>query len=82
MAEDPVHSGPDVGERILVQQVLSGLSPRQRTAVLLRFLEDLSVEETSELMGCSQGTVKKLTARALVELRATVTMDAEVAEDA
>ena len=56
--------------------------PRQRSAVLLRFLEDLSVEQTSELMGCSQGTVKKLTARALVELRATVAPEIEVDSDA
>jgi RNA polymerase sigma factor (sigma-70 family) len=82
LVDDAVRSGPDVGERMHVQQVLSGLTPRQRTAVLLRFLEDLSVEETSELMGCSQSTVKKLTARALVELRAHVESDAEVAGDA
>ena len=67
---------------MLIEQVLGGLTERQRAAVLLRFLEDLSVADTSELMGCSQGTVKKLTARALAELRAHLTIDAEVAEDA
>jgi RNA polymerase sigma factor (sigma-70 family) len=81
LAAEPVHTGPDFGERVHVQQVLSGLTERQRAAVLLRFLEDLSVADTSELMGCSQGTVKKLTARALAELRAHM-IDAEVAEDA
>ena len=81
LADEELEAGPDVGERIFVRQVLSGLTPRQRTAVLLRFLEDLSVEQTSELMGCSPGTVKKLTARALVELRAAVGPDAEVETD-
>ena len=78
---DPLGPGPDAGNGVFVQQVLIGLTPRQRTVVLLRFLEDLSVEQTSELMGCSQGTVKKLTARALVELRATVAPEIEVDSD-
>jgi RNA polymerase sigma factor (sigma-70 family) len=82
LVDQPASSGPDVGERMLIERVLGGLTERQRAAVLLRFLEDLSVADTSELMGCSQGTVKKLTARALAELRAHLTIDAEVAEDA
>jgi RNA polymerase sigma-70 factor (sigma-E family) len=82
LVEGPTESSSDAGSRIFVEQVLSGLTARQRTAVLLRFLEDLSVEQTSELMGCSQGTVKKLTARALVELRATVGAEIEVDTDA
>lgn len=82
LVAESVRTGPDVGEQMHVQQVLSGLTERQRAAVLLRFFEDLSVADTSELMGCTQGTVKKLTARALAELRANVTIDAEVAEDA
>ncbi len=82
LVEGPVDPASDPGSRVFVEQVLSGLTARQRTAVLLRFLEDLSVEQTSEQMGCSQGTVKKLTARALVELRATVGAEIEVDTDA
>ena len=81
LVADPTQVGPEDGERFFVQDSLRRLTPRQRTAVLLRFLEDLSVEQTSELMGCSQGTVKKLTARALVELRATVGPELEVDSD-
>jgi RNA polymerase sigma factor (sigma-70 family) len=58
------------------------LSDRQRTAVLLRFLEDLSVEQTAELMNCGAGTVKKLTARALAALRLLIAEDFEVPADA
>ncbi|MBA3265684.1 MAG: hypothetical protein H0T14_04830 [Nocardioidaceae bacterium] len=46
------------------------------------FLEDLSVEQTAELMGCSTGTVKKLTARALAGLRQLIGEDVEVPKDA
>lgn len=79
---DELEAGPDAADRLLVHKALRRLTPRQRTAVLLRFLEDLSVEQTSELMQCSQGTVKKLTARALLELRATVGPEFEVGSDA
>jgi RNA polymerase sigma factor (sigma-70 family) len=81
LAAEALEVGPDAASPVFVRQVLSGLTARQRTAVLLRFLEDLSVEQTSELMGCCQGTVKKLTARALAELRATVGPEVEVGFD-
>lgn len=74
--------GPDLGDRLQVREALGTLSTRQRTAILLRFFEDLSVDQTSELMGCSQGTVKKLTARGLVGLRSAIGTDIEVVTDA
>jgi RNA polymerase sigma factor (sigma-70 family) len=58
------------------------LTERQRTAIVLRYLEDLSVDQTADLMSCSAGTVKKLTARGLVGLRALIGDDVEVARDA
>ena len=48
---------------------LHALPPRQRTAVVLRYCEDLSVAQTSELMGCSAGTVKRHTSDGLAKLR-------------
>ena len=82
------HSGeslavvPESVDRLCMQEALGHLTERQRAAVLLRFLEDLTVEQTAELMGCSAGTVKKLTARALDALRRQVDEDFEVASDA
>lgn len=70
------------GDRPAIRAALMRLSERQRTAVLLRYLEDLSVEQTAELMSCSAGTVKKLTARGLVALRAWVGDDLKVERDA
>jgi RNA polymerase sigma factor (sigma-70 family) len=50
-------------------QLLEQLAPRQRTAVVLRYFEDLSEAETADQMGCSVGTVKSQTARAFTRLR-------------
>jgi RNA polymerase sigma-70 factor (sigma-E family) len=50
--------------RLLVQ-----LPPRQRAVIVLRYWEQLSEAETATLLGCSAGTVKSATSRALQRLR-------------
>ncbi len=72
----------DSVQRLDMRDALRRLSDRQRAAVVLRFLEDLSVDQTAELMNCSPGTVKKLTARALTALRDRLGSDVEVVLDA
>ncbi|THI96076.1 SigE family RNA polymerase sigma factor [Nocardioides sp.] len=52
---------------------LAELPPRMRAAVVLRHVHDLSVEETADALGCSTGTVKSQTARALDKLRVAMT---------
>ncbi|MFC4606440.1 SigE family RNA polymerase sigma factor [Streptomyces maoxianensis] len=56
--------------RLELGRALACLPRAQRAAVVLRFYEDLSVEQTAELLGCSPGTVKSRTNRALERLRA------------
>lgn len=56
---------------LAVRTAVAGLPKRERAVIVLRFLVDLSVREVSELLGCPEGTVKSLTARALASLRAT-----------
>lgn len=63
----------DVFEGVDLQHALAAavraLPTRQRTVVVLRYFEDLSVEETAEVLGCRPGTVKSQAAKALRTLR-------------
>ena len=50
---------PDSPEnRLVLLQALAALAPRQRAVLVLRYWEDLSIEETAALLRCSAGTVK------------------------
>ncbi|MGW6280811.1 SigE family RNA polymerase sigma factor [Kribbella sp. NPDC055071] len=59
-------------ERDEVLEALRALGPRQRACVVLRYYEDLSVEQTAEILGCSKGTVKSQAARGLDTLRKAI----------
>ncbi|MEU8816215.1 SigE family RNA polymerase sigma factor [Actinoplanes sp. NPDC048796] len=52
-----------------LSHALSQLPRRMRAAVILRFFHELDVAETAAALGCSTGTVKSQTARALDKLR-------------
>lgn len=56
-----------------VLDVLKQLPPGQRAAVILRYWNDLSVEETAQVMGCSRSTVKTQSSRGLEQLRQALT---------
>lgn len=45
------------------------LPARQRACLVLRYFEDLTEGETADLLGCSVGTVKSQTSRAIERLR-------------
>jgi RNA polymerase sigma-70 factor (sigma-E family) len=63
--------GADDGvvERDRVLRALGVLSVRQRTAVVLRFYDDLSEAAIADAMGVPVGTVKSTLSRALDKLR-------------
>jgi RNA polymerase sigma-70 factor (ECF subfamily) len=56
-------------DRQSLEPALARLTPEQRQAVELRFMEGMSVAETAATMGRSDEAVKKLQARALASLR-------------
>lgn len=58
-----------VGDAAWLDDVLRTLPARQRTAIALRYLQDLSVAQIAEAMSCSTGTVKSQLSRGLQRLR-------------
>ncbi|GAB4048174.1 SigE family RNA polymerase sigma factor [Catellatospora paridis] len=71
-----------VDERLAIMGHLAALPARRRAVIVLRFYDDLSVEETAAVLGCSTGTVKSQTSRALDTLRAALVHVPETAEEA
>jgi RNA polymerase sigma-70 factor (sigma-E family) len=64
-----VDMATDSANRDAVRRALGRLSRQQRAVVVLRYVEDLSVQRTAELLGCSIATVKVQASRALRSLR-------------
>jgi len=60
---------PPAEDRMVLVRALAQVPARQRTTLVLRFFDDLSVEETATLLGVSVGTVKSQTSRGLDVLR-------------
>jgi RNA polymerase sigma-70 factor (sigma-E family) len=63
-------SGPhDDGPDYDVVSALAELPSRQRAVLVLRFFDDLSVDDTARVLGITPGTVKSSTSRGLDRLR-------------
>ena len=71
MHEHTHHAG-DVDISLDVRRALLTLPPRQRTAIVLRYFEDLPVLEVARMMQCTEASVKTHTARGLARLRAGI----------
>jgi RNA polymerase sigma factor (sigma-70 family) len=71
--ESRARSGPteaaDGAAAVAIRQAVAALPAQMRTAVVLRYFEDLSVAEVAAFMRCPEGTVKALTSRAVARLR-------------
>jgi RNA polymerase sigma-70 factor (sigma-E family) len=69
-ATEDVPSAPVPSEdRVMLVRALAEVPARQRAVLVLRYWEDLSVEETAAALRCSTGTVKSQAARGLTTLR-------------
>ncbi|MCQ3808924.1 MAG: SigE family RNA polymerase sigma factor [Acidimicrobiia bacterium] len=63
---------PQPEDRDYLHDALHQLSPRQKTALVLRFYADMTEREIAQAMGVRPGTVKSATSRGLAELRKVV----------
>jgi RNA polymerase sigma-70 factor (sigma-E family) len=60
--------------RLALQQVLAGLAPLDRAVLVLRYSEDLGVDEVAHRLGLTRGAVKNRSMRALTRARERSTL--------
>jgi RNA polymerase sigma-70 factor (sigma-E family) len=81
---EPGYAAPPDAD-VLLQQVLlpavMELPVRQRAVLVLRYFQDLSIEQTAAVLGCSTGTVKSQTHYALSKLRVALANPSEQKEN-
>jgi RNA polymerase sigma-70 factor (sigma-E family) len=68
-AKDLIAEADPADDRVMLVQALAEVPARQRAVLVLRYWEDLSVDETAAALRCSPGTVKSQASRGLVTLR-------------
>lgn len=66
---DVAQPAADPDLRLSLEAALAQLTPKQRTCLVLRFFDDLTEVQTSDVLGVSQSTVKSTTRQALDRLR-------------
>ena len=66
---DPPAAAVDHDTALDLRAAVAALPARQRATLVLRFFCDLNVDQSAEILGCSPGTVKSQTARALDRVR-------------
>lgn len=67
----PAHDTYDEGQGSALWSLVQTLPRKQRAAVVLRYYEELTEAEAADVLGCSVGTVKSQTSRALASLRSS-----------
>lgn len=72
--EAPTHSDA-------LWRIIQTLPTKQRAAVVLRYYEDRTEAETASILGCSVGTVKSQTSRAIAAMRSALSADPSLLAD-
>lgn len=67
---EPAVPGPDHELALTLVELLRGLPDRQRSVLVLRFWEDLTVPQIAETTGMPEGTIKSHISRGLAAMRA------------
>ena len=80
-SEDAENNTGGIATRLSVRELIATLPPRQRQAIVLRYLADLPVGDVAEAMGCAVGTAKATIHQALQNLRVELD-DTEEDDDA
>ncbi len=85
--EQPTEAVPDQSNRVdqvarsddrdEVWRAIARLPRRQRAVIILRYYEDMSEAQIADLLGCSAGTVKSQSSRAIATLRLDPSLRAE-----
>lgn len=76
-AEPTAARADDADLRLTLVAALRKLPPRSRAVVVLRYIDDHSIEATAEALGISPAAVKSLNTRGLAQLRDLLGTDAE-----
>jgi RNA polymerase sigma-70 factor (sigma-E family) len=76
MAQVPERAADDqvasVETRLTLQDALRALPPRKRAVLVLRSLEDMPESQVADILGCSVGTVRSQTHKAVAQLRSAL----------
>lgn len=67
----PDRAAPDEGRdlRLTLAEALARLEPLDRAVLVMRYLDDVSVEDTADCLGVSSGAVRNRSLRALQRIR-------------
>lgn len=71
LVDDPPEQqeDPPAGRDLALWEQLRRLPPKQRAVLVLRYYEDLTEQQTADIVGCSVGTVKSQASKAIANLR-------------
>jgi RNA polymerase sigma-70 factor (sigma-E family) len=83
LPDSPVDDGTAAADaRLALHAALAELPPADRAVLVLRYLEDLSVDEVASRMGVSPGAVRNRSQRALERIRGVVDPSPALRKDA